>query len=47
MCLCQFGQNPPIGSEDTVQPRSYADKSDKKKKKKKEKKSANMSVPVW
>ena len=25
MCLCQFGQIPPIGSEERVQTRSYAD----------------------
>ena len=25
MCLCQFGQNPPIRSVDRVQSRSYAD----------------------
>ena len=25
MCLCQFGQNPLIGSEDRVQKRSFAD----------------------
>ena len=25
MRLCQFGQNPPIGSEDRVQTRSYAE----------------------
>ena len=25
MCLCQFGQIPPIGSEESVQTRSYAD----------------------
>ena len=25
MCLCQFCQNPPIGSEDRVQTRSYVD----------------------
>ena len=25
MCLCQFGQNPPIGSEDRAQTRADAD----------------------
>ena len=25
MCLCKFGENPPTGSEDRMQTRSYTD----------------------
>ena len=28
MWMCKFGQNPPIGSEDRVQTRSYVDADD-------------------